>query len=1377
MLAHHDADKVQLSWAALSQHRKRSQASRPARPRPRVALERSKSSPALGSKRHAQDIELKPFRRTWRDSFAFGHDDSSSRGTSDEQEASFIAKVYFSWVTPTLQAGREQPLELADVVKATSTRRADVLARRLRAALDQRRKSKHPLLNALARLFFAELLFGAVLQLLSAIIQVLTPFLLRYLISFSADVYNAQLDGRAPPPLQHGMMLVGSIVAMQLCQSLFLNHALQRSVVMGAQLRAALTSLTFTKTFSVSSQARAGPNGWPNSRIVNLISTDITRIEQFCAALHPLWTAPFSILLALIFLYINISYSALVGLGILAVTTPLLGRAMRSLSSQRSNINKTTDARTGLVSEILYGMNSIKILGWEQDFLRRLWTWRTQEIHAIRRMLDYRNAVMSLSMAIPIFAAMLSFAVYSHFDLGISAARIFSSLGLFNSLRQPLSVLPTGIGQIADATAAVRRIEEFLLADDAPDSDVEHRSIRYGIRLRSACFTWEASASADAVSSTDDAEITAPDPPKKKVWSQRMPFDRASSLEKQRFSSFVPKPNLHQAFHLDELSLDIAGHELVAVIGDVGSGKSSLLTAIAGEMRRTAGTIDIGSKIAWSPASPWIQNATVRDNILFGKPYEPDWYDQVVNACALKHDFGSFRQGDLTEIGERGVTLSGGQKQRVAIARAVYTKADIYLFDDPLSALDAHVGQFVFKHVVCGLLRNKCRVLATHQLHVLPRCDKVVYLRNGRVVAADTYDRLHGMQTFARALPSIAETEPAAAAKSPTDAFIQKQVRDDLSNSDQPLMQAESRERRAVPLRTYVAYLHAGGTLPALFVVFVLVLLQGSIIGTSLWLSSWTSDAFGLKSSQYLAIYGCFGIAQAILLFLFCKSVTFVATQASNRLFRQSINAVVQSPMVFFDTTPLGRLVNRFTKDQDALDNILADMIRLLLITAGSALAVFVLITSWFRAFVLGLGPTIVLYLLYLRYYSPSAGDVKRLEATLRGEVLAKLSEAIHGVSTIRSYERQKDFTKTVNEAIDNMSSAICLAFTYQRWLGVRLDIVGAGLVLFTGFLVVSTRSPVHPSISGIILAYIIAVGQMLTFNVRYLTDTQNEFVSVERLLEYANGLVPEEPRSASLMSVSPSWPHVGVIDFSNVNLRYRPHLPLALSNFSLQICGGESLGVIGRTGAGKSSLISALLRLVNLESGSITIDGIDISAIALADLRRTLTVVPQDPKLFKGSIRTNLDPFDEHTDDELVSTLRSVGLAGDGTTGLETVAMALSTNVDDDGLNLSLGQRQLLTLGRALVRGSRITLLDEATTAIDHAMDAKIQRVLADAFRGKTLVCIAHRLRTVISFDRICVMASGTVAEIGRPRELFDRAGIFRGMCEQSGIRREEVA
>ncbi|KAI1342933.1 ABC multidrug transporter-like protein [Xylariaceae sp. FL0016] len=1316
-----------------------------------------------------------------------------TRQPSGETTAGFFSKVTFHWITPLMHVGYQRPLEPNDIWLVNPSRSATTLEQKLSDAFYERvaRGSKRPLIGALFTCFKKEFFLGAFCQLGSTIASTISPFLLKFLIAFSSEAFNAQKNGTQGPPIGYGVGLVLIITFLQLVMTLSINHFLYTGMTVGGEARATLMSLIFAKAMKISGRAKAGglapppsdvkpgsddekkwyskalpgksnkpkkpkgkkgaPNdeeesaGWSNGRIVNLMSTDTYRIDQASGFLHLLWGSPLSVVVTMVLLLINLSYSALPGLGLLFLSSPILGVAIRALFRRRMAVNKLTDQRVSLTQEILQAIRFVKYFGWETNFLERVDVIRRKEIRSVQILLAIRDGIQAVSMAMPVFASMLSFITFSLSSHVLDPAPIFSSLALFNGLRMPLNMLPMVMGQAIDAYASVKRIQEFLLAEEAADDAIYDYNSEKAIVVEDATFTWEQlppQKSDDDVSGQQPTVAIAAEP-------ARIP----------------------------DLNLAVGRSELVAVIGSVGSGKTSLLAALGGEMRRVTGSVSLGASRAFCPQYAWIQNASVRDNITFGAEFDREWYDKVTEACALRHDFEMLPDGDRTEIGERGITVSGGQKQRINIARAIYCNADIVLMDDPLSAVDAHVGRHIMDKAICGLLGNKCRVLATHQLHVLPRCDRIVWLDEGRIKAQGTYDELSTQNADFAKLMTLTSTDEQNG-KKPEDTVDNEVVdeeeklqRIETAKDQVSLMQAEERAVNAVSWGVYGAYLRASGSiLVAPLIIGLLALSQGANIMTSLWLSWWTAGQFPLDLGEWIGVYAGLGSLQAVFMFSFAVLISVFGTRASKVMLKRAMSMVLRAPMSFFDTTPLGRITNRFSKDIDVMDNNLTDSLRMYLLTIGMILSVMALILAYYYYFVAALVPLIILFIVSANYYRSSAREIKRHEAVLRSHVFAKFSEAVYGTSTIRAYGIQDQFSVRMRQTIDEFAGAYFLTFSNQRWLSLRLDFIGLIMIFVLGMLVVTSRFSVDPSTGGLVLSYMLSIMGMFQFAVRQMAEVENDMNNTERIHHYGTGLEQEAP--LHIGQVPSDWPQRGEIVFDHVQMRYRHGLPLVLKDITVHVRGGERLGVVGRTGAGKSSIMSTLFRLVEISGGSITIDGVNISTIGLHDLRSNLAIIPQDPTLFKGTIRSNLDPFHEHTDDKLWSALRRSYLiddeGGQGSLGLDSA-------VEEEGLNFSLGQRQLMALARALVRDSKIIVCDEATSSVDFATDLKVQRTM-EAFQGKTLLCIAHRLRTIIGYDRICVMDQGRVAEIGPPLELFDQDGIFTSMCNKGGIDRTDI-
>lgn len=1354
------------------------------------------------------------------------------RSVSREYGASFLSLLTFQWMAPLMSTGYQRTLELNDIWLVNPNRASPVLSDKLSASFKRRvaRGDKYPLLWAMHETFKFEFWLGGICQLFASIFTVISPFTLRFLIAFATDAYTAQVKHTPAPHISKGIGLVVGITLMQMCQSLATNHFIYRGQIVGAQSRGTLITVIFEKAMKISGRAKAGGKaiedtvkqdgdvdketkrqtllksmidrklnpaggpqvtpdkaqgisgdgaGWGNGRVVNLMSTDTYRIDQASGMFHMVWTSPVAITITLVVLLINLTYSALAGFALLIIGIPALTKAIKMLFSRRRAINKITDQRVSLTQEILQAVRFVKYFGWESSFLERISQIRRREIRAIQLLLTIRNAINAVSMSLPIFASMLSFITYSLSKHELEAAPIFSSLALFNSLRMPLNLLPLVIGQVVDAWSSMGRIQDFLIAEEQDDDFVWDMQGKYAVSMEHADFTWERTITQDP-----DKKIS-PKSNKKQIKEVRDAEKAATSgtktADSKRGEDSSSTLTRVEPFKLHDLEFSVGRNELIAVIGGVGSGKSSLLAALAGDMRRTNGSVTMGATRAFCPQYAWIQNTSVRENILFGKPYDRKWYEAVIDACALRPDIEMLPNGDMTEIGERGITVSGGQKQRLNIARAIYFNSDIVLMDDPLSAVDAHVGRHIFDKAICGLLKDKCRILATHQLHVLSRCDRIIWMQEGHIETVDTFANLmKNNEAFQKLMANTAQEEKVKTEEVVDEDDVADEKREakkrKANKRGAALMQQEERAVKSVSWNVYIAYARASGSvLFAPMVFLILVVSQGANITTSLWLSWWTSNKFGFTMGQYIGAYAGLGVVQALMMFIFSVTLTTLGTRASKVMLQDAMTRVLRAPMSFFDTTPLGRITNRFAKDVDIMDNNLTDAMRMYFFTLAMITSVFILIIVYFHYFAIALGPLFLMFLFSASYYRSSARELKRHESVLRSEVFARFGEGVSGTASIRAYGLRDDFINGIRKSVDQMNSAYYLTFSNQRWLSVRLDLIGNLLIFTTGILVVTSRFSVSPSIGGLVLSYILSIVQMIQFTVRQLAEVENAMVSTERLYYYGTELDEEPP--LHMKGIPDSWPQKGEIVFNEVQMRYRDALPLVLQGLNMTVAGGERIGIVGRTGAGKSSIMSTLFRLVELSGGSISIDGINIAQVGLKDLRTRLAIIPQDPTLFRGTIRSNLDPFNEHTDLELWSALRQSDLI-DANANLDDKTpgrIHLDGVVEEEGLNFSLGQRQLMALARALVRGSQIIVCDEATSSVDMDTDQKIQRTIQTGFRGKTLLCIAHRLKTIINYDRICVMEQGRIAELDTPVKLWEEGGIFRGMCDRSGIRRED--
>lgn len=891
-------------------------------------------------------------------------------------------------------------------------------------------------------------------------------------------------------------------------------------------------------------------------------------------------------------------------------------------------------------------------------------------------------------------------------------------------------VFPRAASASVDAISGLQRIQKVFLQPlrkGAPfkiDPDQE-----FALEVKDVTFQWEMSL---------------------QVKQMQEKIFRAKRSEREKLKKAVAEAakKAPPPFQVQGVNMVVPRGSLVAIVGAVGSGKSSLLQGLIGEMRIKSGEFSFSGKVAYCPQTAWIMNATVRDNVLFGQAWDEARYWNVIDQACLGPDLKVLGDGDATEIGEKGINLSGGQKQRVNIARALYFNADIIVFDDPLSAVDAHVGKALFTDAI-GALRSagKTVILVTHALHFLSDVDYIYTLANGRITEAGTYAEL---MEHDGAFSHLIQDFAGGKSNNESEKVEEEEIKPQKKKADKggtkgkgQLISAEKRTTGSVPWQVYSEYLKAGrGLYTAPLLVTCMICMQAAQVLNSYTLIWWQSNTFHHGNSWYQVIYAMLGIAQAVFTYGVGLSMDEMGYWVSKNLHDNAINRIFYAPMSFFDTTPAGRILGIFGKDIDSIDNQLPVSMRLFALTNASLMGAVILVVIVEHYFLIAVAIVAFGYSSLSTFYRASARELKRLDAQLRSLMYAHFSESLSGLPTIRSYGEIDRFIADNQYFVDLQARASWLTASNQRWLAVRLDWLGALMPLVIGLLAVTDVSGISASQIGLILSYSVSLTQVSTLFTRQSAEVENYMSSVERLVQFSGDQVPQErPHHIPETQPPKEWPSPGAVEFNDVKMRYRKEMPLVLKGLTLSVKGGEKIGIVGRTGAGKSSLMLALFRIVELNEGSITIDGIDISTIGLKDLRTKIAMIPQDPLLFSGTIRTNLDPFSEYDDATLWDALKRSYLVdpeesdkSDKTANVK--GFNLDSIIEADGANLSVGERSLLSLARALVKDSQVVVLDEATASVDLETDSKIQQTITTQFSHKTLLCIARTYHHCVFFS-----------------------------------------
>ncbi|KAF7319425.1 ABC protein [Mycena chlorophos] len=1217
--------------------------------------------------------------------------------------------------------------------------------------------------------------------------------------------------------------LLCTIITASVCQHQFFF----RSMSTGVLARAALTGAVYERALYLTPTAR---RKLPNSQLLNFVSADISRVDMAAQWFHAAWTAPIQVTVCLIILLVQLGPSALAGFGLFILIIPLQRSIMARQFRDRRKSLHWTDLRASITAEIVGAMRIVKYFCYEKSFLDRISEVRTMELKGIIKILHSASAKhvtfhsfpIALAFSLPVLAATLAFVVYTSSG-SLDVAVIFSSFSLFQLLRQPMMFLPRSLSATADALTAVQRLSVIMRAEtrsEAPDfgsgggsapADDPEKEKEKPSTKRDTPFEIDESMS-DALVVNDCSWVWEGPPPvnDKGGKGSKGKGGKKPAKDVEKDSAL---PDGYEPFRIDNLNMRVPRGSLVAIVGRVGSGKSTLLQGIIGEMRNTGGSWVFGGRVAYCPQTAWIQNCTLRDNVLFGRPFDEQRYWQVIEDACLLPDLKLLADGDLTEIGEKGINLSGGQKQRVNIARALYYGAEVILFDDPISAVDANVGKALFHGAIRGLIsKGKTVILVTHALHFLPLCDYIYVLDHGKIAREGTYSvvlesgGLFGVESESTNLKKregddVDEGEDAKK-QAMTDTVTVEEAKAKAQRAidgaagtgklEGRLMVKEARTTGGVSWNVYGYFVKAGGIWRTAMIIFLAVIMQGAQVVNSYSLVWWQDNAFHKKFAFYQVMYALLGIIQAIFTFFVGFGLDQFIIAATRRLHNDGIYNLLHAQMSFFDTTPMGRILSVFGKDIDTLDNSLAMSLRMFIVVICSVIGAILVITIVTHYFIVAALVIIIGYAYYQQFYRAGALEMKRLDSMLRSLLYSHLSESLTGLPTIRSYGEIDRFIRENKFYIDLQNRALFLTVTNQRWLAIRLDAMGSVLVFLVGIFVAVGINGVSAAEVGLILSYTTSLTQTLGMTTRQSAEVENYMNAVERLVHYSRGdIIPQEEPHESTPDHKPppSWPDKGQIEFTDVTMAYRPGLPNVLHGISLRIKAGEKIGVVGRTGAGKSSLTLCLLRIVEY-GGQIVVDDVDIAKIGLTDLRGNMAIIPQDPTLFSGTVRSVLDPFSKYDDQRLWDALRRsylVERSGASTpTATETVEGAeadgpgagqkhritLDTVIEAEGANLSVGERSLLSLARALVKDSRVVILDEATASVDFDTDHKIQRTIHHQFSDRTLICIAHRLRTIISYDRILVMDAGQVAEFDTPVNLFNtQTSLFRALCEKSDI------
>ncbi|XP_037813415.1 multidrug resistance-associated protein 4-like isoform X2 [Lucilia sericata] len=1302
------------------------------------------------------------------------YDDILPTKINPRQKANIFSQLIFAWIIPLLYKGSKQGLREEDLPKCLPDDESKVLGDKLerhwrQELLTHEMSGRKPSLRrALWKTIWPSAVIDGSICLFYIMLKSLIPLSLAQLLielqntQTSLDSLNhlsttddlnktIQDDNKSNLKISnqntqlidaqesenwfwfwHDIYVLGAILVGSTFIGCFINHHVdQRQKRMGAKMRIACCSLILRKSTKLSLKTAGDISV---GHIVNLISNDVNRLDIGFVFAHYLWILPIQTVLIVYLIWLRLGYAAIIGVvALLLQTIPVQIYLSTWTAKLRNSTANRTDARIGIMNELIRGIQVIKMYAWEICFQKVVKESRRLEIRETRKAAYMKSFYLS-SMILP-ERLTLFITIVAAVQIGtiISADAIFSIANLYHVFQLVAGIFcPMAISFASEAFVSIARVEEFLKKPEIESIPRRLPHSNNAVEIENVTASWDAS-----------------------------------------------KPTLRN------ISLVVPKGKLCVIAGPVGSGKSSLLQLILGELNADQGSIKVEDDISYASQEPWLFSGTIKKNILFTAPYKENHYKEVVEKCSLIPDFGQLHYKDNTLVGERGAALSGGQKARINLARAVYNQSSTYLFDDPLSAVDANVGRNLYEQVIGprGLLQDKTRILVTHQTqYITEEADLIVWVEEGGIRSGNFADmheiiasqvlrddkkienEMQKQMANGEAKVEREEEEPKE-----SDALLNGKLNDKELANDKEQVVSEDQGNGCVKASVWWAYFHAGNSVCGLiFITFVLIISQAVCSGADYFVNIYTKIVFMDSHNQdaliseelCLIIYSILIVAAIFMIIFRCYLFLKTCMHASKVLHDRMFGCILKATMRFFDTNPSGRILNRFSKDMGAIDESLprfmSEFTHLALVMLG-VLVVICIVNPLLLVAVVAVGLVdFVIIKLYLR----SSQDLKRLEGIRRSPVFSHVSATLSGLSTIRSRKRQNNMIAEFDNLQDIHSAAYHLTLTSNTALGLWLDCANVSILLNSvtfSFILLNDNGTYSGNV-GLAITQAMMLTGMVQYGLRQLGEAFQQMTSVERILEYTK--LQQEKTSGQ--KPAEKWPNAGVIKYNEVNVRYHENGQLVLKDLNFAIDSGWKIGIVGRTGAGKTSLISSLFRLSDCITGSIIIDGRDTSDVDLTMLRSSLSIIPQEPVLFKGTIRYNLDPFNKYKDNEMWEALRNVQLGRD---------LPLDFEVTEYGSNLSIGQRQLICLARALLGHNSILVMDEATANVDQNTDQQIQQTIQQNFAHCTVITVAHRLKTVMKSDRIMVLDNGELKEFGIPHILLQKPnGYLQQMVKATG-------
>ncbi|XP_024541088.1 ABC transporter C family member 10 [Selaginella moellendorffii] len=1235
---------------------------------------------------------------------------------STYESAGCLSRVCFTWLNPLFSLGNSRPLKPRDIPNLGQEDKAEA-SYNLFAKVWSQEKLRHPqmkpsLRRVLTTCFWRRLAWNGFYALFKSAMLSAGPLVMKVFIDYAQGKIYFKYEG---------YVLVLALLVAKLAESVAQRLWYFGSRRIGMHVRSALIGAIYQKELRLSS---IGKDAHAGGEVVSYMAVDAYRIGEFPFWFHLLWSTPLQIIFALIILFYSMGLATVAGIVIL-ILTMVINAPMASLQQKYQNeLMEAQDERLRATSEVLRHMKIVKLQAWEEKFRSMIDKLREVEINGLSA-LQYRKTYNALVFWLsPILVSTATFAARYMLGKPLTASNIFTALATFRIIQEPIRAVPDVVAILVQVRVSLARIEKFL-QDDELDTHAVIRGTRstteHAIQMTKALLSWNGSAG-DAT--------------------------------------------------LRNINLTVKHGGRVAICGEVGSGKSTFICSILGETPKLAGIVQVCGTVAYVPQIAWIQSGTIRENILFGLPMDEQRYRRTLKACALDKDLENFTFRDLTEIGERGINISGGQKQRIQLARAVYQDADIYLLDDPFSAVDAHTCSALFKNCIMGLLAKKTVVLVTHQVEFLPAFDTILLLKDGEICQAGKFNELlqpgsafeelvnahnevmgimkHGSGQKSSGTPPGSAAillRKLSSAKSLKDSYVLDEVVPDQ------LTKEEERETGDSGAKPYLDYLgQARGFLYCSLAALSHIVFAVGQLSSNWWLAAEVGNK-AVGPGKLIGVYAAIGLSTVSFLFLRSVFIVIMGIAVSKSFFSGLKNSLFQAPMAFFDSTPSGRILSRVSVDMSIVDVDFPFSLCYFIAATVNALSNLAVTASVTWQLLVIIIPMLYLNRVLQTYYMASARELNRINGITKSPILNYFGEAITGAGTIRAFQRQEQFMRKILSLVDGNCGPFFYSFAANEWLVLRLEALCTAVVCSSALIMVLLPpGKIDPGFVGLAISYGLSLNVSLVFSIQHQCTLSNYSVSVERIKQYL-GIPSEAPATIEGSRLPALWPARGRVELKDLQISYRPDCPLVLRGITCTFEGGQKVGVVGRSGSGKTTLITALFRIAEPVDGQIAIDGIDISTIGLRDLRSRLSIIPQEPTLFRGTVRFNLDPEGLYTDLQIWEALDKCHLGE----SVREKAEHLDAPVGDDGENWSVGQRQLFCLGRVLLKNSRILILDEATASIDNATDAVLQKLLREEFAVCTVITVAHRIPTVVDSDMVLALSDGILAEFDQPLKLLE--------------------